>query len=542
MSLLPESFDYTIITVLNPHRPPEPQAVPEPERPEDSWTWEDLSKEEREQARREYAAALELWREYERAHAAWQAAPETLAAADALTVTVRDLEQRGLLQYERQTGRWDLHPVVRAVSSSRLGDDNRDHLGQQIIDYFSQRHRNPYEQAETLDDFRDAITVVRTLVQLGRTSEACNTFDRDLVEGLLFNVEAYPEFLSLARPFFTHGWSVPSKELSDYNIKWLATGVAYALHGLAEFKESVEVMHVDIRACIAAEDWQRACLRLFNISELSRDLNRLALSDRYSILGLALAEALDIPEEIFSARLGRFETLAVTGRWDEAEEMWNLLDPMGRNWSRRSFRSGDPERIRLEAMLFPTGCLTERDLTAAERMGRTGHNRNLTRRLQRLRGKWQLACGEHTRAVASLQDAIRMAHEAGFTDPESETLLTLARFHLNQIPAAREDALRLSAGRDPAHLPLAVLWRSLGDIENAAKHAEAAYRHAWGDGEPYVRKYNLDSAKILLQQLDKDIPTLPAYDPAQDPKKPWENEIAVAITKTLNRKRKNLYS
>ena len=35
LSLLPESFDYAILAALNPHRPPEPEAVPEPEGPED---------------------------------------------------------------------------------------------------------------------------------------------------------------------------------------------------------------------------------------------------------------------------------------------------------------------------------------------------------------------------------------------------------------------------------------------------------------------------------------------------------------------------
>ena len=98
---------------------------------------------ERKQVLREHDAALERRREYEQAHAAWQAAPETLAASGALTGTVSDLEQRGLLQYERQAGSWDLHPVVRAVASSRLRDHDRDHLGQKIIDYFSQRPHDP---------------------------------------------------------------------------------------------------------------------------------------------------------------------------------------------------------------------------------------------------------------------------------------------------------------------------------------------------------------------------------------------------------------
>ena len=139
--------------------------------------------------------------------------PGQRGAAAALAWTVRDLEQRGLLQYDRQADRWDLHPVVRAVASSGLRDQDRDHLGQQIIDHFSQRPRNPYEQAETLEDLQDAITVVRTLIQMGRKREAQRALQGDLINALLFNIEAYPESLSLLRPFFSHDWSAPTEDL-----------------------------------------------------------------------------------------------------------------------------------------------------------------------------------------------------------------------------------------------------------------------------------------------------------------------------------------
>lgn len=67
----------------------------------------------------------------------------------------------------------------------------------------------------------------------------------------------------------------------------------------------------------------------------------------------------------------------------------------------------------------------------------------------------------------------------------------------------------MSATRNPAHLPLAELWHALGDTEQAARHAKAAYRYAWADGEPYVRRHALDRATALLRQLGQDIPALP---------------------------------
>jgi Domain of unknown function (DUF4062) len=530
LSLLPESFDYTILAALNPHRPSEPEAVPEPEDSEDDWIWGNLPEEDREQRRRAHAAALERWREYERAHAAWRAVTQTPAAADALTATVRDLEQRGLLQYDRQAGRWDLHPVVRAVASSKLPDQDRDHLGQQIIDYFSQRPHNPYEQAETIDDLRDALTVVRTLFQMGRKLDAWDTLQGDLLNALHFNMEAYTDSLSLLRPLVPNDWSAPPEDLTDDELGYLATVTSFAFAELDDFAQAAEHSQVAVRIFTASGNWPEVRTNLSNLSVILDGVNRLALSERYSLLALRLAEALDAPEHVFTARRSRFRLLATTGRWDEAEEMWNLLDPMGRDWPRPIYRPGNAEYIRLELLLFPRGCLTAGDLDGVERLARTGQNRREIRRLQRLRGKWQLSRGEYALAAESLRDAIRMAREAGFPDPESETLLALARFRAGQLPAAREEAQRLSSGRDPAHLPLAELWHALGETQQACKHAKAAYRHAWADGEPYVRKHALDNAKNLLQQLGEDVPALPAYDPAQEPKNPREDEIEAAIT------------
>ena len=44
-----------------------------------------------------------------------------------------------------------------------------------------------------------------------------------------------------------------------------------------------------------------------------------------------------------SARRYRFQQLAQIGQWADAQAIWDLLDPMGRDWSRSSYRPGDAE-------------------------------------------------------------------------------------------------------------------------------------------------------------------------------------------------------
>jgi hypothetical protein len=270
---------------------------------------------------------------------------------------------------------------------------------------------------------------------------------------------------------------------------------------------------------------------LGNLAEVHSELGELILSERHSLLSLEIAiDITDSSLSLFRARLRRFEVLALTGRWEQAEEIWDLLDPMGRSWPRPSYAPGEAELSRLDLMLFPLERLTDEELTSAESLAHAGHSRPAMRGLLRLRGKWQLSLGKDALAAENLQIAIQMAHETGMRDEESEVLLALAGLSVNGLPDSRQEARRLSTVRDPsAHLPLAQLWQALGETDQAIVHAKAAYRYAWADGEPFVRRHQLNQAATLLNELGADPPALPAYDPARYPISGWEHDLIAAI-------------
>jgi hypothetical protein len=85
--------------------------------------------------------------------------------------------------------------------------------------------------------------------------------------------------------------------------------------------------------------------------------------------------------------------------------------------------------------------------------------------------------------------------------------------------------------KKPAHRYLAVLWRAIGEFAQAEKHALAAYKWAWADGEPYVNRYELTKTTELLREMKVPIPDLPPYDPAKDEPLPWETAVRAAIDK-----------
>lgn len=125
LALLTDSVDYETLKAFNPHLPPEPEEVEKPEPPEEDWhdvgddylPWELLSDEQKAGAQKQYEAALARRQVYEKAVQARLASAEFRAAPKKLAETVQDLEQRGLLQWDRRTRKYDLHPVVRGVAS-----------------------------------------------------------------------------------------------------------------------------------------------------------------------------------------------------------------------------------------------------------------------------------------------------------------------------------------------------------------------------------------------------------------------------------------
>ena len=546
MALLSDAVDYMALSAINPHLPPGPEVVGDPDK-----TWHFMSDEEKEraeeaynrmtdvqrgeydekgrQARLEYQTARQRRKDYEQALKAWQQLPEVLAAPRKLTKTVHDLERRGLLQYDAQAKRHDLHPVIRSIAAGGLRAEETDRYGQRVVDHFSERPHSPWQQAETLEDVRAGLHIARTLLKMGRHQQAYDAFRNDLTNALFFNLEAYAEILSLLRPFFPHGWAALPSAVDERAASYLASTAASALSYSDEPEEALTIDGAVLLSRLGRADWKIASDSLSNICKSLFDLRRLVKWKRYLLLVLDLAALMDDEDRLFRARLDRFVQLAEIGPWADAEAMWQLLDPMGRDWPRAVYRSGEAE-YEYAKFRFWRGDLTEEYLARAEQLAKAGKNRLHIRYLHRLRGQWRLEQGQWMLAADTLHEAVRMARAVGRSDAAAETQLALAKFQLGQVTDPRREAEQLMAARWVSYLELADLWLAIGDREQAKKHALKAYKWAWADGQPYNR-YELNKAKALLEKLGAEIPNLPPYDPAKDEKLPWEDEVPAAIEK-----------
>lgn len=453
------------------------------------------------------------------------------SASSELTEVVRDLERRGLLQYDANAKRYDLHPVVRGIAAGGLRPDEREHYGQRVVDHFSRQHHNPYDEAETLDDLRDGLHVVRTLIQMGRYEEAAETYRGDFSEALGINLEAYTSILGLLRPFFPQGWGTIPSGIKDPNPAYLAITAGIALHSIGETREALAAYLGTLAVSLRSGDWTYVTVLIANIASALYDLNRIAVGNRCYRFCMDIANLLDDRELIFKTRLHYFRFYTSIGCAADAEETWNRLDPMGREWSRALYRLGDAEHDFANFRFFVHGDLTEAQLAYAEKFAKEGRCHATTRDLHRLRGAWQLTQRNWVLAADSLHEAVRMAREVGQNDAAAEAQLALANFHLGRLTDPRHQAEQLALAKEPSHIDLAALWLTIHDREQATKHALAGYTWAWADGEPYVRRYELNQARGLLEKLGVEIPNLPPYDPEKDEKFPWEQDVVDAIEK-----------
>ena len=536
LALLSESADTELLQALNPHLLPRPEAVDEPEDPREQPIWVEISEEEQQIALTGYEENQEVWQHYQDADKAWQ--QKWSRAQRLLPGTVRDLEQRGLLQYDPNTRRYDLHPVVRGTTAGGLQLEDRERFGQPLVDHFSQKTRSLYEDVETLEEIQNELQLIRTLLQMGRYDQAFDAY-QNVSNALFFNLEAEVEVLLLLQPFFPNGWDAGIQFEKLYRKRVLSNAVGIALAKLGNYHEALKAFLISVEIALLASSWSYLSSYLTNTASTFSNQNRLVKAKTTNTLALDLAlyavkqEHSNIPiskqEDIFITKLSCFEDLSNMGYWLEAEALWKEIDSMGRDWDRAIYRPGDAEHSYAQ-LLFWQGKLDEESLTLAEKLARDGKNRNVIRYLHNLRGEWHLEQGQWALAADSFQEAVRMIREVGRRDEESEAFLALSQFHLEHLPAPRQVAEKLANPKDlSAHCPLAELWLAISDHKQATHHALAAYQWAWADGEPYVRHYELDKARALLEQLNVEIPDLPPYDPAKEEIYPWEEKVAAAI-------------
>jgi hypothetical protein len=107
-----------------------------------------------------------------------------------LDSTLIDLEDRGLLGWDRHANRYDLHPIVRGVIWDGMAKSSKRGVQHQLYDYFQviPPPNLKWDDVDTLDKLTSVVELYHTLAELGRHEEGYEVFmdrlDRYLLDRL----------------------------------------------------------------------------------------------------------------------------------------------------------------------------------------------------------------------------------------------------------------------------------------------------------------------------------------------------------------------
>jgi len=526
LSLLQAGADYATLREFNPHLPPPPEEVKEPNPPEKGANWKMLSDGRKTKEKAEFEEDKKARDTYLEALQAWKKRPEVLAAPALFDETLTELERRGLLQYEHGYKVYNLHPVVRGVAAGRMDVEETDSIGANVVDYFSSRPHDPWEQAQTMEDLSSGIQIVSTLNRMGRFDEAFDVFESGLGEALSTNLLALSEIQRLLQPIFPNGWDGPVALKSE--------GKKY--DALIAFSHSF--FYSAPYQCVLLSERAVECAVLsrndINIRHGLRNLatalvhGKLAVSIRIRALALEFSEAVGTDAALYESLVRAYIGEVHCGRFAQADALWFRLDPEEKKWGDEINVS---ELIRTRAFdLFWRGMLTAANLVATERLSRESKDRFEIIQSLRLRGDWHMSRGEPGLAIEPLSEAVRLCRESGLDEPGFEACLASACLRASQPNDGRAVAERFADTQDyEGLLYVAHLWRDLGESTHAIAAALRAHKGACGSGEPYVFRYHLDQADALLRELGETPPAVPQYAPADDELYDWEDDVRAMI-------------
>lgn len=522
LAILIGGADYPLLEAINPHLPARPEEVAEPADPQHQFMWQQWEDDKRETAQARYREAREEHDQYCDALAAWKASAATKAAPRRLLETVRNLERRGLLQYDAMDHRYDLHPVVRGVASSRMSGEERVDSGGRVADYCRAASPDNWDHAESLDEVALGRQLVATLTRTGRIAEALDVLRGSLSNTLRFRLEAEAEIAALLSDFFPEGWDRPPAVSNGRDQSWLINSASITL-GRIDTQRSHKMAE---QALLINLDHNTLSIPT-NIINLATHLGLAASAYLYD-LAEAFVRASGDGDGTFLTRLRQFQLSSWMGDNERAELLWRELTRQQRPIYIALYRPGEAERD-YAWHCFRQGALSEEVLTAAESVAAAARSRFVIRDLAMLRGRWLIEKGQGMAATSSLQQAVAMARLVGRENLVAEAALALARLQSGDGDGARADAEALDQSDGVAALYLGRVWAALGERGRAIAAAQRAHDYAIEDGEPYVYRWELTRARQLLTELGAELPPVPVYDLASMQKFDWEPKLRAMI-------------
>jgi len=523
IAVMSEGMKYDTIAVLNPFLPPKPAPVDEPIDPEkDSWAWKDNTPAQKQTWLANYKKAQDRFRDYQQALQAHQTAAEQ--SVRTFDKALHELQDRGLLQWDRESGYFDMHPVVRGHAAEWLEEGDKKQTFRKLRDHFASLPPDDLKKATDISNVAHSLEIFRCLVGEGRLDEAAEFYRGELALTMGDNIGAHTTIVELLSPFFRNKKDGLPNLNSEPHQGYILNYLANATSALHKFAEAMELHVKALRLSLKRAESSEAATCLINYSSCASGVGLRAESVATNALARELAEAAGDHDLVSVAILHQASIAIGKGRFADGERL--LLEFHSKPLpSAYEYTPGEAEYWSCLSQ-FCQGMLIESELIRCYELTVIHRDVLFQRQNLSLRSIWLLLQDLPKPALEAIDDALKIANRLGTPVPEYHDLRAWALASLGRGPDARAE---LANGEQRRYA--AEAWLILGDREQARTCALKGYEWAWGEGPPYIEWYELERSKAILKELGEPEPQLPPFDPSTVKPIPYEKEIRAAIAK-----------
>ncbi|MFT3890546.1 MAG: TIR domain-containing protein [Anaerolineales bacterium] len=443
-----------------------------------------------------------------------------------LDESLQTLETRGLLSWNRQSNKYDLHPIVRRYAYQQLTTSDRVIAHRRLRDYFASFPKSKH--IEKIEDLMPVIELYHHTVRTGEFDEARQLFSDRLQVPLYYQIGAYQTIIELLSTLFPEGESKLPHLKDEGSQAWVLNGLAnsYSLNGQSHraiplFEQSIKLrernnerLYISEALINMADDQLKIGAFLqgeHNLYESTSINQELGLdedsADRYSELGRHLSYRGDFAEAeiLFDKAQGSFEEQKGPQNYLGINNVYKSLrfllmirsNPLNKEVSQKSA---------IKYALYAREFIEERVKDKQFNMS------------DLIRTYWILGAAyrennDLEKAEIYLDQALIRDRSINMVDHKSYILLELARLryiqkNYEEAKAIADEALLITErcgyvlqGADVNLFLAQYAFEQEKDKAKAKQYAEEAKKLATCDGPPYYYKVAYEEAERFLENL-----------------------------------------
>jgi hypothetical protein len=186
-----------------------------------------------------------------------------------LDVALKELEDHGLLGWDKRANRYDLHPIVRGVVWSGLPDNTRRGVYANLHTYFDSLPLIDKDEV-SLEDLTPAVELCNTLIGLGRYEDALWVFQYRIDKIAFYRLSANRKRVELFEMFFPDGVSQLSRLSTWDSQTYMLNSLALAYKNNGQPRSAVPLYLRSIELDEKCSDIEGVTIGLCNLSNALR--------------------------------------------------------------------------------------------------------------------------------------------------------------------------------------------------------------------------------------------------------------------------------